>query len=166
MIPLPGQLSCNAVATANRFPESNAATAGTLPYLATVAAVAYPSAIAITDEFASFCNPSDATDWLVIPIVPDNVHGFGAWWLGEAVVQLHTGGPILWQAYEPLGPQSRWQAISEHVFGRNAMGELIHYYWSPRPSWAAENLAQRPTIGAAYRIASDPAVVYLVLMST
>jgi hypothetical protein len=46
MIVVPGyddpfvQRSCNAVATASRFPESNAATAGTLPYLATVAAVA------------------------------------------------------------------------------------------------------------------------------
>src|SRR6516225_10295087 len=37
--------SRSAVATANRFPESNAAIVGTLPYLATVAAVAYPSAI-------------------------------------------------------------------------------------------------------------------------
>jgi hypothetical protein len=42
MNPLSGQRSCNAVATANKFPESNAAIAGTLPYLATVAAVAYP----------------------------------------------------------------------------------------------------------------------------
>jgi hypothetical protein len=46
---------------------------------------------------------------------------------------------------------------TEHVFGRNAAGDLIQYYWSPQPSWAAENLTQRATIGNAYRIAGDPA---------
>jgi predicted acylesterase/phospholipase RssA len=48
---------------------------------------------------------------------------------------------------------------TEHVFGRNADGDLIHYYWSPRPSWAAENLTQRATIGNAYRIAGAPVAV-------
>jgi hypothetical protein len=51
MIPLLGQRSCNAVATANKFPESNDATRH-------VVAVAYPSPIAITGEFPSFGNPS------------------------------------------------------------------------------------------------------------
>jgi hypothetical protein len=77
-----------------------------------------------------------------------------------------AGTPI--QQYEDHnGFNQHWQLIpvgdllTQHVYGRNAAGELIHYYWSPQPSWAAENLTQRPTIGAAYRIASDPAVVNL-----
>ena len=41
---------------------------------------------------------------------------------------------------------------TQHVFGRNAVGDLIHYYWSPAPSWAAENLTTRATIGTAFRL--------------
>src|SRR5271166_2971031 len=63
MMRLSGQRSCNAVATAKRFPESNAATVGTLPYLPTVAAVAYPSAIAITGEFPGFLTPVGCHTW-------------------------------------------------------------------------------------------------------
>ena len=48
---------------------------------------------------------------------------------------------------------------TEHVFARNAVGDLIQYYWSPQPSWAAENLTQRANIGNAFQIASDPAAV-------
>jgi hypothetical protein len=50
---------------------------------------------------------------------------------------------------------------TQHVFGRNATGDLIHYYWLPGPSWAAENLTGRRNMGAAYRLAGDPAVVNL-----
>src|SRR6516162_5113992 len=50
---------------------------------------------------------------------------------------------------------------TQHVFGRNADGDLIHYYWSPAPSWAAEDLTSRATIGTAFRLASDPVVVNL-----
>ena len=45
-----------------------------------------------------------------------------------------------------------------HVFGRNAAGELIHYYWSPKPGWAVENLTARANIGTAFQFASDPVV--------
>ena len=31
---------------------------------------------------------------------------------------------------------------AQNAFGRNADGELVHYYWSPEPSWQAENLTQ------------------------
>lgn len=41
---------------------------------------------------------------------------------------------------------------TQHVFGRNAEDDLIHYYWDPGNSWAAENLTQRSNIGEAYRI--------------
>jgi hypothetical protein len=47
---------------------------------------------------------------------------------------------------------------TQHVFGRNANGDLIHYYWSSQPGWGAENLTQYQKIGAAFRIASDPVV--------
>jgi hypothetical protein len=46
------------------------------------------------------------TEWFVFPTIPDNVHGFGAWWLGDATVQ-RRGEPDIWHAAEPLGPQSR-----------------------------------------------------------
>jgi hypothetical protein len=47
----------------------------------------------------------------------------------------------------------------QHAFARNAAGDLIHYYWSPQPGWAAENLTQYQNIGAAYRIVSEPQVI-------
>jgi hypothetical protein len=50
---------------------------------------------------------------------------------------------------------------TQHVFARNANGELVHYYWSPQPGWAAENLTQYANIGAAFRIAGDPQLVNL-----
>ena len=50
---------------------------------------------------------------------------------------------------------------AQHVFGRNAAGELIHYYWAPQPGWAAENLTRYGAIGAAYQFASDPVVINL-----
>jgi hypothetical protein len=52
---------------------------------------------------------------------------------------------------------------TQHVFARNAAGELIHYYWSPQPGWAAENLTERDTIGAARRFANDPSVINFIL---
>jgi len=45
------------------------------------------------------------TEYFVLPIIPDNVHGFGAWWLGDATVEFESG-TNLWYASEPLGPQS------------------------------------------------------------
>ena len=50
--------SRSVTATSNRFPESNVAIAATFACFAKVAAVAYPSPIAITGDLASFCNPS------------------------------------------------------------------------------------------------------------
>jgi hypothetical protein len=50
---------------------------------------------------------------------------------------------------------------TQHAFGRNAAGELIHYYWSPQPGWAAENLTQYRNIGVAFRIVSEPRVINL-----
>jgi hypothetical protein len=50
---------------------------------------------------------------------------------------------------------------TQHAFGRNAAGELIHYYWSQKPSWGAENLTQYPEIGPAFQIASAPTVINL-----
>jgi hypothetical protein len=44
------------VATAKRFPESNAAIAATFACFAIVAAVAYPSAITTTGDKAIFCS--------------------------------------------------------------------------------------------------------------
>ncbi|MCB1771800.1 MAG: hypothetical protein KDJ31_19195, partial [Candidatus Competibacteraceae bacterium] len=52
---------------------------------------------------------------------------------------------------------------SQHVFGRNSNGDLIHYYWFPSRSWAAENLTTgRSNIGTQFRLASDPVVVNLL----
>ena len=50
---------------------------------------------------------------------------------------------------------------TQHAFGRNAAGELIHYYWSPQPGWAAENLTHYGNIGAAFQIADEPEVINL-----
>jgi hypothetical protein len=50
---------------------------------------------------------------------------------------------------------------NQHVFGQNAAGDLIHYYWSPAPGWQAENLTSYPNIGAAFQLASDPVAINL-----
>jgi hypothetical protein len=42
-------------------------------------------------------------------------------------------------------PNFATSQIGQNVFGRNANGELIHYYWYPQPSWRAENLTQTAT---------------------
>src|SRR5262249_8474988 len=48
---------------------------------------------------------------------------------------------------------------TQHVFARNALGNLIHYYWSPSPGWQAENLTSRSNIGTAYRITTGLKVI-------
>jgi hypothetical protein len=71
------------------------------------------------------------------------------------------------QSSDSGGNNQIWQLISvgeitaQHAFARNADDELIHYYWSPQPGWAAENLTQYNNIGVAYRIASDPEAINL-----
>ena len=55
---------------------------------------------------------------------------------------------------------------TQHVFGRNSEGDLVHYYWSPQASWAAENLTARSGIGEASRLVGDPIAVNLDLDNT
>jgi hypothetical protein len=51
------------------------------------------------------------------------------------------------------GPTSDSGALVQHLFGRNAVGDLIHYYWISSQGWAAENLTTGySNIGTAFRI--------------
>ena len=45
---------------------------------------------------------------------------------------------------------------TQHVFGRNNFGELIHYYWWAQQGWAAENLTQYSNIGLNFRMTTHP----------
>jgi Repeat of unknown function (DUF346) len=46
----------------------------------------------------------------------------------------------------------RPDTITQHAFGRNADGDLIHYWWWAQEGWQAENLTQQASSGSAYRI--------------
>lgn len=37
------------------------------------------------------------------------------------------------------GPTSDAGVLTQHVFGRNSSAHLIHYYWTVKQGWAAEN---------------------------
>jgi hypothetical protein len=61
------------------------------------------------------------------------------------VINLHTGS-----------------APTQHVFARNGVGDLIHYWWWAQEGWQAENLTTGyPNIGTRYRIVSNPVVTNL-----
>ena len=81
-------------------------------------------------------------------------------WAAENLTQRGNIGAAYRIASDPVVDQFLREAgvPTEHVFARNTNGDLIQYWWNPNQSWAAENLTQRGNIGAAYRIASDPAV--------
>ena len=55
----------------------------------------------------------------------------------------------------------RPDTITQHAFGRNADGDLIHYWWWAQEGWQAENLTQQASSGSAYRIAGEPTVLNL-----
>lgn len=46
-----------------------------------------------------------------------------------------------------------------HVFGLDERGALLHYYWTPKGDWAAENLTERQRPADIYRLAGRPVVV-------
>jgi hypothetical protein len=84
----------------------------------------------------------------------------GGEWNGPPVVAAGQGGNLSVFLIGNDGALYRYDQIGARgtldVFGRNAVGELIHYYWSRQPGWAVENLTQYANIGAAFQIASDP----------
>jgi hypothetical protein len=45
-----------------------------------------------------------------------------------------------------IGPEG----TAQHVFGKNAKGELVHYYWNAQAGWVAEDLTNYPYTGRAY----------------
>ena len=80
-------------------------------------------------------------------------------WAAENLTQGGNIGTAYRIASDPAGDQfPEGDVPTQHVFARNTNGDLIEYWWNPNQSWAAETLTQRGNIGAAYRIASNPAV--------
>jgi hypothetical protein len=58
-------------------------------------------------------------------------------------------GPAL-NIVDGLTAVIRPDGASQHVFGKNVHGELVHYYWSAQGGWTAEDLTSYPNIGRAY----------------
>src|SRR5262249_5101271 len=83
-------------------------------------------------------------------------------WAAENLTQYQNIGTTFRIANDPVVINLQSGDIpTQHAFARNGNGDLIHYYWSPEPGWAAENLTQYQNIGIHQRIASDTAVVNL-----
>jgi hypothetical protein len=91
------------------------------------------------------------------------------WWWAQGGWQAEnlTGYPNVGNAYRivlnPVAINLRSGGVpTQHVFGRNGAGDLIHYWWSAQQGWQAENLTtDYPNIGAGYRIVSSPVVINL-----
>ena len=90
-----------------------------------------------------------------------------AGWSVESLTQIVKNGDAFRIATKPesIYLQSG-DTPTQHVFGLNAYGYLIHYYWSPALNWGAENLTQRSNIGTAYLLATNPKVVNLKMGDT
>lgn len=95
----------------------------------------------------------------------DLIHYYWISSLGWAAENLTTGYSNIGTAFRIVNTPVVINLFSnntptQHVFGRNSIGDVIHYYWSPSAGWAAENLtAGYSNIGIAYRVVSDLAVI-------
>lgn len=70
-------------------------------------------------------------------------------------------GPAFRIANKPEVINSRSGSIpTQHTFGRNTSGDVIHYYWSPAAGWNAENLTTGySNIGTAFRVVNILSVI-------
>jgi hypothetical protein len=78
-----------------------------------------------------------------------------AWALWRSGIHLCAAAMLL------SGASAALAQTEETAFARNSAGDLIQYYWSAQPGWAATNLTKSPLIGTAFRIASDPQAITL-----